>query len=683
MNVKIEKRYCVLDSTEYEQSNFVNQTGQKDSILFWLNQLFYSKIFFLEGLAPKHISIFKQDGVTTTPKDTSKYPFLDEDDEKEMSHQDFTIDDFNNYRANDIFFIKQSDDIALLVVAERNRANYNFIKSKAFYIDLKLDDEEILSEAIEEYNITKKVFDKLRTYEEAYWRASKREYALLSAENIRQLATFGNEVHTVDYHENISDWFDPHNERWIVWRACNEVRRKSKDPQQDQSQNDIRIKRLFIIQDDLYNDIEKVKNLIVVIGLQLLIGIEVKLVAKQLYLEWIQTMDSDFKSPFTEIGIDLQNDNNIPDFGYVLETNGESETVKSGVNLTAYPDANDYKSKHGPILENDQKWHKLFSMLFNEDLDISDALHSKPPQEIPQLIIHAKKMIQEIEEKVQEEDGDSILESYISSDLPEYIEKENVYNMIKEEFINIEILRESIEKEQKVFWDHYWQNGTLINSSTNEPLLGLMEEQEIIDNLLSKKRFKRKVNLLEVGCGDGRIIKMLQDNAQANKIKITALDQSEYAIKKINSNFPKIETITEDIFKFERDNTYDVIICADFINHNFKLEELIEKLYSLLKIGGNLALNALTDNRQSINTEIHHNALSIGEDSIVYHVTNNYDGLLLMTKLNQSKIEDLLEKNSFEIKSIEQKPREDEAHEYPFIDEKHEHNFINIIAEKV
>lgn len=83
-----------------------------------------------------------------------------------------------------------------------------------------------------------------------------------------------------------------------------------------------------------------------------------------------------------------------------------------------------------------------------------------------------------------------------------------------------------------------------------------------------KKFLEDKDTILDAGCGLGRDSKFF---AELNpKAKITAVDQSPYAIevaKKNLADFPNVEVIRGDITELDLDEKFDFISCDQVIHH--------------------------------------------------------------------------------------------------------------------
>jgi SAM-dependent methyltransferase len=96
------------------------------------------------------------------------------------------------------------------------------------------------------------------------------------------------------------------------------------------------------------------------------------------------------------------------------------------------------------------------------------------------------------------------------------------------------------------------------------------------------KSFKNDGQLLEIGCGDGKILSKLCRN-----FKVTAIDISSAAIRKAQKRIPGESSLKVlDIEKEELDGQYDVILCLNVLEHLKQPEAAILKVRASLKTDG-------------------------------------------------------------------------------------------------
>lgn len=120
-----------------------------------------------------------------------------------------------------------------------------------------------------------------------------------------------------------------------------------------------------------------------------------------------------------------------------------------------------------------------------------------------------------------------------------------------------------------------------------------------VDNWLMKwlPYWSKKSKILELGCGLGNNVKVLDENG----FTALATDLSEVALESVKQKYPNFDTQILDLtqpFPFE-DNSYDIII-ADLCLHYFsekKTFEIMEEIKRVLKPNGKLyaRVNSIKD----------------------------------------------------------------------------------------
>jgi 2-polyprenyl-3-methyl-5-hydroxy-6-metoxy-1,4-benzoquinol methylase len=110
---------------------------------------------------------------------------------------------------------------------------------------------------------------------------------------------------------------------------------------------------------------------------------------------------------------------------------------------------------------------------------------------------------------------------------------------------------------------------------------------DIVQEFLKNRKFERT---LDIGCGDGSISLPLLPVTK----RLTLLDMSDSMLAIARSHVPAgsteaVETINGDCLgaKLEK-NAYDLVICLGVFAYIEKPERLVEKLWSVLKPGGDL-----------------------------------------------------------------------------------------------
>lgn len=91
-------------------------------------------------------------------------------------------------------------------------------------------------------------------------------------------------------------------------------------------------------------------------------------------------------------------------------------------------------------------------------------------------------------------------------------------------------------------------------------------------------------DLLEVGCGEGRGVAMLKDKVKS----FTAIDKIDEVINNLSAKYPDLTFIQDNIPPFDKieDNSFDVVITFQVIEHIKKDRLFLEEIHRVLKPGG-------------------------------------------------------------------------------------------------
>ncbi len=98
-------------------------------------------------------------------------------------------------------------------------------------------------------------------------------------------------------------------------------------------------------------------------------------------------------------------------------------------------------------------------------------------------------------------------------------------------------------------------------------------------------------NILDIGCGDGYLTARIARQFPASKV--IGIDSSEIAIKMAlekTAGINNLTFITESYENFLFKNSFDLIICADVIEHLENYKGLIRNCFDLLEYNGYLIL---------------------------------------------------------------------------------------------
>jgi ubiquinone/menaquinone biosynthesis C-methylase UbiE len=90
-------------------------------------------------------------------------------------------------------------------------------------------------------------------------------------------------------------------------------------------------------------------------------------------------------------------------------------------------------------------------------------------------------------------------------------------------------------------------------------------------------------NILDVGCGDGYLLHILQKNSSKD-IKYYGLDQSLTRLKRVLEKIPLVKNTLGEITLLPfRNNSFDVVICSEVLEHVLKYRTALQELLRITK----------------------------------------------------------------------------------------------------
>ena len=107
---------------------------------------------------------------------------------------------------------------------------------------------------------------------------------------------------------------------------------------------------------------------------------------------------------------------------------------------------------------------------------------------------------------------------------------------------------------------------------------------------LNLKKVKKAI---DIGCGNGRHLKSL--GFRLKKAEIFGVDQLEHEIHKLNNEFDTHVCKNGNSYSFSvqdiraisfEDNSFDMVICSEVLEHVPNFEKVIKECYRILKPGG-------------------------------------------------------------------------------------------------
>ncbi len=141
-----------------------------------------------------------------------------------------------------------------------------------------------------------------------------------------------------------------------------------------------------------------------------------------------------------------------------------------------------------------------------------------------------------------------------------------------------EILRDALDKIAKI----------------NQLLGGNKLTLQGVESLMNKVSPNKEVTIVDIGCGNGDMLRALADYASNNNLnfKLIGIDANQFTInhaKELSKQYKNITYQCEDIFddKF-KDLKYDIVLCTLTLHH-FKDDEII-KLVSVFNQNASIGI---------------------------------------------------------------------------------------------
>jgi 2-polyprenyl-3-methyl-5-hydroxy-6-metoxy-1,4-benzoquinol methylase len=112
-----------------------------------------------------------------------------------------------------------------------------------------------------------------------------------------------------------------------------------------------------------------------------------------------------------------------------------------------------------------------------------------------------------------------------------------------------------------------------------------------------------KFSMLDIGCGDGRLIFALyEEGLLKNAERIVGVDISEDRIQRLKSNLPFVEGIVANALNVKElpDSSFDFIVCAQLLEHVENEKALISEIGRLLRRHGLAYISSVIKKRWGI-----------------------------------------------------------------------------------
>jgi 2-polyprenyl-3-methyl-5-hydroxy-6-metoxy-1,4-benzoquinol methylase len=103
-----------------------------------------------------------------------------------------------------------------------------------------------------------------------------------------------------------------------------------------------------------------------------------------------------------------------------------------------------------------------------------------------------------------------------------------------------------------------------------------------VRTLCSQSDANKEISILDVGCGNGDMLRTLADYAKRQNLKfrLHGIDANEFTVnhaKGLSTAYQNISYSTSDIFEYNLPERYDIILCTLTLHH-FKDPQLLELL---------------------------------------------------------------------------------------------------------
>jgi ubiquinone/menaquinone biosynthesis C-methylase UbiE len=113
----------------------------------------------------------------------------------------------------------------------------------------------------------------------------------------------------------------------------------------------------------------------------------------------------------------------------------------------------------------------------------------------------------------------------------------------------------------------------------------------------------RKMSVVDLGCGDGKIIFALHKKGVLKDVgEIVGIDISEKRIERLKSNLPFVKGIVSDALNIKElpSHSFDFVICSQLIEHVEDDDALVLEIRRLLKNGGIAYLSSVVKKRYGV-----------------------------------------------------------------------------------
>ncbi len=170
-----------------------------------------------------------------------------------------------------------------------------------------------------------------------------------------------------------------------------------------------------------------------------------------------------------------------------------------------------------------------------------------------------------------------------------------------------------------------------------------------VPNLLRKAAELKNIkefNIVDLGCGDGRLLFSLQaNNLLKNSKKIFGVDISPIRIEKFKKIFPQSDSLVSDVCNLDPigKESFDIIISSQVIEHVSDDNKMLKEIWRLLKPNGIAYISSVIKKRYGF---------------YIYRVNGKIrlDPTHVREYSSEEEFSNLIKRNKFKILDIEIKP---------------------------
>jgi ubiquinone/menaquinone biosynthesis C-methylase UbiE len=158
--------------------------------------------------------------------------------------------------------------------------------------------------------------------------------------------------------------------------------------------------------------------------------------------------------------------------------------------------------------------------------------------------------------------------------------------------------------DSKEYWQtHTWNRYNELNKVPEAVRVEfLRQEEQTTSKVLSLIEGKSDFQIMDLGCGTGRISESVLKRASLKKknISVTLIDFNSRTLDLAKKNLQGYKNVTyqkSDIYEIKNlyNKSFDVIICLDILHHISNLDLLFQNIITVLKPNGCLVANVFAE----------------------------------------------------------------------------------------